>query len=115
MFARVLLHSVCTVLELGFFCWFGSELMHKSQRVHQAAYDCDWQNNCNGAKFICMIIMRAQRPVAVRAGLFGNLCLPTFSSVSRCNPRKFTQVTMKPSRANRHVNVELASSVSETA
>ncbi|XP_033611727.1 odorant receptor coreceptor-like [Cryptotermes secundus] len=83
MFARVLLHSVCTVLELGFFCWFGSELMHKSQRVHQAAYDCDWQNNCNGAKFICMIIMRAQRPVAVRAGLFGNLCLPTFSSLMK--------------------------------
>lgn len=56
----------------------------QSQRVHQAAYACDWQNNCNGTKkLICMIIMRAQRPVAVRAGLFGDLCLPTFSTVSR--------------------------------
>jgi hypothetical protein len=29
MFARVVLHSLCTVSELAFFCWFGSEVMHK--------------------------------------------------------------------------------------
>ena len=28
-FARVLLHSLCTVFELAFFCWFGSDVMHK--------------------------------------------------------------------------------------
>ena len=29
MFVRVLLHSISTVLELAFFCWFGSEVLHK--------------------------------------------------------------------------------------
>jgi len=29
MFVRVLLHSLSTVFEVGFFCWFGSEVMHK--------------------------------------------------------------------------------------
>ena len=29
MFVRVVLHSLCTVFELAFFCWFGSEVMHK--------------------------------------------------------------------------------------
>jgi TRAP-type C4-dicarboxylate transport system permease small subunit len=32
-FARVVLHSLCTVFELGFFCWFGSEVMHKVTRL----------------------------------------------------------------------------------
>ncbi|GFG30155.1 hypothetical protein Cfor_07729, partial [Coptotermes formosanus] len=55
-----------------------------SQNLHQAAYESDWQSNCNEAKhLICMIIAQAQRPVAVQAGLFGDLCLPTFGSVSR--------------------------------
>jgi hypothetical protein len=40
-----------------------------------------------------LIIMRAQRPVAVQAGLFGDLCLPTFGSVSRCRFNKDTIVT----------------------
>jgi hypothetical protein len=29
MFVRVFLHSLCTILELGLFCWFGSEVVHK--------------------------------------------------------------------------------------
>ena len=28
-----------------------------------------------------MIIMRSQQPVAIQAGLFGALCLPTFGTV----------------------------------
>ncbi|XP_021929942.1 odorant receptor coreceptor-like [Zootermopsis nevadensis] len=84
MFVRVLLHWLCTVFELGFFCWYGSEVMHKSERVYQKAYDCAWQDLFSGAKqFIPVIIMRAQRPAAVRAGLFGNICLPTFGTLMK--------------------------------
>uniref|UniRef100_A0A0U5A7I9 Putative odorant receptor 2 n=1 Tax=Reticulitermes speratus TaxID=60591 RepID=A0A0U5A7I9_9NEOP len=82
MFARVVLHSLCTVFELAFFCWFGSDVMHKSENVYQAAYGCEWQNHSKGLKqLICMMIMRAQCPVAVQAGFFGDLCLPTYSSL----------------------------------
>ncbi|XP_023727560.1 odorant receptor 67a-like [Cryptotermes secundus] len=82
LFARVLLHLSATVLELCFFCWYGSELMQKSEDVYQAAYGCQWQDLSNGTKqLICMIIMKAQSPVALRAGFFGDLCLPTFSSL----------------------------------
>ncbi|GFG28369.1 hypothetical protein Cfor_04252 [Coptotermes formosanus] len=81
-FARVVLHSLCTVFELAFFCWFGSEVMQKSENVYQAAYGCEWQNHSTGLKrLICMIIMRAQHPAAVQAGFFGDLCLPTYSSL----------------------------------
>ena len=60
-------------------------MLLQSQNVHEAAYDSDWQANSNEAKqLIRLIIMKAQRPVAVQAGLFGDLSLPTFSSVSRC-------------------------------
>jgi hypothetical protein len=56
----------------------------QSARVYQDAYGCEWQDLCRGEKrLICMIIMRGQRPVAVHAGLFGDICLPTFSTVSR--------------------------------
>jgi hypothetical protein len=40
MFARVVLHSLCTVSELAFFCYFGSEVMHK---VTTLKY---WERTC---------------------------------------------------------------------
>jgi len=59
-------------------------MLLQSQNVHEAAYDSDWQANSNEAKqLIRLIITMAQRPVAVQAGLFGDLSLPNFSSVSR--------------------------------
>ncbi|XP_069700525.1 odorant receptor 10-like [Periplaneta americana] len=84
MFVRVFLHSICTVVELGFFCWFGSELMHKSESVLYAAYGCEWQEHSRDVKTcIGMMIMRAQKPVGVQAGLFGDICLPTFGSLMK--------------------------------
>jgi hypothetical protein len=59
-------------------------MFSQSELVYQAAYECEWEDHCKGVKqLVCMIIMRAQRPVAVRAGIFGELSLPTYSSVSR--------------------------------
>jgi hypothetical protein len=67
--------------------------MSQSEHIYQAAYDSDWESNSNEAKqLISMFIMRAQRPVAVQSGLFGDLCLPTFGSVSRCRFNKDRQV-----------------------
>jgi hypothetical protein len=59
-------------------------MLPQSENLYQDAFDSDWESNSNEAKqLIYMIIMRAQRPVAVQAGIFGDLCLPTFGSVSR--------------------------------
>jgi hypothetical protein len=68
-------------------------MLPQSQNLHEAAYDSDWQANSNEAKqLVRLIIMRAQRPVAVQAGLFGDLCLPNFGSVSRCIFKKDRQI-----------------------
>jgi len=68
-------------------------MLPQSQNLHHAAYDSDWHTNSDEAKqLVRWIIMRAQRPVAVQAGLFGDLCLPTFGSVSRCRYNKARQV-----------------------
>jgi len=56
----------------------------QSESVYQAAYGSGWQNHSKGLKqLISVIIMMAQRPVALQAGFFGDLCLPTYSSVSQ--------------------------------
>ena len=68
-------------------------MLTQSQNLHQAAFDSDWQANSNEVKqLVRLIIMRAQRPVAVQAGLFGDLCLPTFGSVSNCIFKKDRRV-----------------------
>jgi 7tm Odorant receptor. len=57
----------------------------QSENVYQAAYDSGWQNHSKGLKqLIGMMIMGAQRPVAVQAGFFGELSLPMYNSVSQC-------------------------------
>jgi hypothetical protein len=68
-------------------------MLPQSQNLQQAAYDFDWHTNSNEVKqLVRLIIMRSQRPVALQAGLYGDLCLPKFGSVSRCRYTKAQQV-----------------------
>ena len=50
--------------------------------MFNAAYESEWELMPRDVKrSIGLIIMRAQQPVSVNAGLFGSLCLPTFGMV----------------------------------
>jgi hypothetical protein len=54
----------------------------QSEEVHKAAYECGWYDMLPEAKrYVQMVIMRGQRPVALRTGRFGLLSMPLFAEV----------------------------------
>jgi hypothetical protein len=62
----------------------------QSEKVAAALYSTDWYNQKPGFKrLLPLAIMRASKPVKVKAGVFYDLSFVTFASV--CGPGCFTQ------------------------
>jgi len=51
--------------------------------VQQAAYGCNWYHRPTSFKrLLAIVIMRAQKPVRLHAGMFYDLSLTTFTQVT---------------------------------
>ncbi|XP_056636641.1 odorant receptor 67c-like [Diorhabda sublineata] len=70
-----------SLMQIFSFCWFGHALILKSSEVEDACYVIEW-NECSLSeqKLILMIMMRAQKPLAVRA-LFLTLTMSTLTLI----------------------------------
>jgi hypothetical protein len=54
----------------------------QSEDLHNAAYESGWYNMSPDVKRqVQMMIMRGQKPVALRTGQFGLLSMPLFAEV----------------------------------
>ncbi|XP_023721126.1 uncharacterized protein LOC111871935 isoform X2 [Cryptotermes secundus] len=73
-------------------CMTGFE-MTQSEKVQLAFYSTDWYSQTAGYKSLLpLAIMRASRPVTVRAGVFFDLSLLTFSLLVNASYRYFTML-----------------------
>ncbi|PSN30186.1 Odorant receptor 53 [Blattella germanica] len=73
---------ICCLVQMGLYCIFGSNLMQQSENVYKAAYGSDWYNQSKYYKQTTrMMIMRAQKPVKITAGLFGPVSMPLFAYI----------------------------------
>lgn len=55
----------------------------QSLAVQQAAYGCSWYHRPTSFKrLLAIVIMRAQKPVRLHAGMFYDLSLTTFTQVT---------------------------------
>nr|AMA98195.1 chemosensory protein [Blattella germanica] len=81
---RVLLHLVCAIFQIWFLCAFCSHFTTQSSSVYEAAYESTWYDQKPAFKqMIWMVVERARKPVALSAGLFGEMSLPLFSAIMR--------------------------------
>ncbi|NP_001177515.1 odorant receptor 89 isoform X1 [Nasonia vitripennis] len=81
-FIMVLFYSICLLVELFIYCWFGNKLMFESLNFHQAVYDADWTVLSNeSGKDLMFIMMRASKPIIMYCGHFIVLSLETFLSI----------------------------------
>nr|QMS80346.1 odorant receptor [Histia rhodope] len=70
----------CMLVEVFILCWFGDELIWKSQSVRQAAFEGPWLNvDVKTAKYIIIFLERSKRPLRVTAGKIFTLSLDTYT------------------------------------
>ncbi|XP_069696751.1 odorant receptor 4-like [Periplaneta americana] len=64
------------------FCWFGTDIIQESLAVQQVAYGCNWYHRATSFKqLLGLVIMRAQKPVRLTAGMFYDVSLTTFTQM----------------------------------
>ncbi|KAJ9583494.1 hypothetical protein L9F63_022166 [Diploptera punctata] len=79
---RLMMYTSNILLQIGLPCYYATQLQVQSLNIADAAYSCEWYNEpVSFQKSICMIIMRAQKPVYIYFGPFGTLSLELFATV----------------------------------
>ncbi|KAI7815073.1 Odorant receptor Or9a [Rhyzopertha dominica] len=83
-FPMIALFFLCIVMQLAMYCWFGNEVILKSDEITRACYESNWEEFDASSKRTLLIIMeRAKRPIVLTAAKFSTLSLTSFASVMR--------------------------------
>lgn len=75
------------------YCWFGQQVIDEGDKVQLAFYSTDWYNQTPGFKsMLPLAIMRASRPVTVKAGVFFDMSFLTLASLVNVSYRFMTML-----------------------
>ncbi|XP_068918272.1 putative odorant receptor 92a [Tenebrio molitor] len=78
-FIALITYEIALLAELLMFCWWGNELIMKSQLIPQAAFESDWvESSVSYKKDLAFFIMRTQKPMTLFAIDFFSISLSTF-------------------------------------
>lgn len=81
-------------MQLYTFSCFGTKLQKQSVKIAETVYDISWYNNSLPLKkFVCLIMIRAQRPMGISAAKFYFISLESFAKV--CFTCNFLQTFFK--------------------
>ncbi|PNF16842.1 hypothetical protein B7P43_G16797 [Cryptotermes secundus] len=71
-----------SIFLIAGYCWFGQQVIDESEKVQLAFYSTEWYSQTAGYKSLLpLAIMRASRPVTVKAGVFFDMSFLTLASV----------------------------------
>ncbi|KAM3965527.1 olfactory receptor 44 [Aphomia sociella] len=74
------IYLTCMLFEVFILCWFGDELIWKSNDLQKAAFEGPWLNtNPLITKYIIIFLERCKRPLKVTAGKIFTLSLDTYT------------------------------------
>nr|ALD51464.1 odorant receptor 10 [Locusta migratoria] len=77
--------------QLLFYCWFGDDMLSKSESVSLASYRCRWPDApTRFQRSLLMVSMRAHRPLTLRAGKFFVFSRQAFVQVMNVSYSYFT-------------------------
>ncbi|XP_065170242.1 odorant receptor Or1-like [Atheta coriaria] len=83
-FVSMVLYQGCMLVEIILYCWFGNEIILKSENICFSVYSSDWyRNSVEYKKKMLMIMTRTQVPIRLYAGNLFTLSLVTFAAILR--------------------------------
>ncbi|XP_049825836.1 odorant receptor Or1-like [Aethina tumida] len=90
-FGMLLSYSSAILTELFLYCYFGNELIYKSEQIFHAIYDCPWLNcDIMFKKTIVLFLIGTQRPIVVYVGGLFTMSLPVYVAILRSSYSYFT-------------------------
>ncbi|KAJ3656614.1 hypothetical protein Zmor_015677 [Zophobas morio] len=83
-FFAMFLYQSCVLLEIYLWCFYGNEVIMKSDQLTQSAYMCEWTDAPEEFKQNLMIFMsRTQFPLKLYASGYFTLSLETFKAIAK--------------------------------
>ncbi|XP_068910837.1 odorant receptor 4-like [Tenebrio molitor] len=81
-FVSMFLYEGCILLEIFLWCYYGNEVIVKSEQLTTSAFKSDWPD-CNKEykKDLLLFMIRSQRPLKLYAGGYFPLSLQTFMAI----------------------------------
>ncbi|XP_063541193.1 putative odorant receptor 85e [Cydia strobilella] len=84
-------YLVATALDIGVYCYFGSQISLQASRVSTAAYQSAWHAmGVRARRLVLHILVANKRPVIVRAGRYLPMDLHTFVSIIKTSFSYYT-------------------------
>ncbi|XP_023723775.1 odorant receptor 85b isoform X1 [Cryptotermes secundus] len=82
-----------SIFLIAGYCWFGQQVIDESEKVQLAFYSTEWYSQTAGYKSLLpLAIMRASRPVTVKAGVFFDMSFLTLASLVNASYRFMTML-----------------------
>ncbi|RZB40733.1 uncharacterized protein BDFB_003391, partial [Asbolus verrucosus] len=79
-FMALMVYELAVLVQLLMFCWWGNELIFKSQQIPQAAFESDWiEASIPFKKSIMFFIQQTQKPLTLYAVDFFTISLTSFA------------------------------------
>ncbi|XP_049855406.1 uncharacterized protein LOC126335971 [Schistocerca gregaria] len=79
LFLKFVMYLLYMTVGMFIYCWYGQDLMEKSEDLKWAAYSCNWQGAPRSFTDLLKIVMLwAQQPLILSAGKYYRISLKTF-------------------------------------
>nr|QNH68048.1 odorant receptor 24 [Apriona germarii] len=76
--AICIMHVILLLAQMLLFYWHADEIRHESVAISEALYETDWyEYNTSIKRTIHIMMARAQRPLSLTVGPFGDMSLTT--------------------------------------
>ncbi|XP_046745104.1 odorant receptor Or1-like [Diprion similis] len=90
-FIGMTMYMCCMIYQIFIYCWHGNEIVVQSESVSVAAFQGNWWLCGEGLKRdLRLLMLRANRPLTLKAGNLLILSLQTFVSILRLSYSLFT-------------------------
>ncbi|KAJ3656613.1 hypothetical protein Zmor_015676 [Zophobas morio] len=81
-FVAMLLYQICVLVEIYLWCYYGNDVILKSDKLTESAYVCQWVNASEEFKHNLLYFMtRTQFPLKLYASGYFTLSLDTFKAI----------------------------------
>ena len=81
-FLSLILYAMAMILQIYLPCYYANNLTFESAAVLNSIYNCNWpEMSAYNRRLVLLYMQFLQQPIILKAGVFFNIGLPTFSKV----------------------------------